>query len=130
VNEREKELRRIKIRKMLDVDIWDYQNVSIHGDAFRHFVVKSAIYKLLSEAGHDNVFTELPFPNGRIADVLDTETGLVYEVETDMTASDQREKEENFWDFQGIRDVIVIDPSGLPENLKELRSELKSELVL
>lgn len=130
MNERDREIRRIKIRKMLDVDIWDYQNVSIHGDAWRHFLVKSAIFKLLNEAGHDHVFTEIPFPNGRIADVLDTETALVYEVETDMTASDQREKEENFWDFDGIQDVIVIDPGDLPENLKELRNELKSRLVL
>lgn len=115
---------------MMDVKIWDYQNVSIHGDHFRHFLVKSAIYKLLSEAGHDHVFTEIPFPNGKIADVLDTETALVYEVETGMTNQDQLEKEENFWDFPGIQDVIVIDPKRLPENLEELRKELKSELVL
>lgn len=130
MNQKERELRRRKIQKMMDVKIWDYQNVSIHGDHFEHFLVKSAIYKLLSEAGHDHVFTEIPFPNGRIADVLDTETALVYEVETNATASSREEKEKNFWDYPGIQDVLVIDPTGLPDEIGELRKELKSRLVL
>lgn len=130
MNKKQRELRRRKIHKMLDVKVWDYQNVSIHGDRFRHFVVKSAIYKILSRADHDHVFTEVPFPNGRIADVLDTHTGHVYEVETDSGPADEREKEENFWDYEGIQDVLVIDPQELPSDIENLKSELEKELIL
>jgi len=115
---------------MLDVKVWDYQNVSIHGDHFRHFLVKSAVYKLLQEAGHDHVFTEVPFPNERIADVLDTHTGHVYEVETDSGASDQREKQDNFWNYDGIQDVLVLDPTELPSDIENLKDELEKHLIL
>jgi len=130
VNEKERELRRRRIHKMLDVKVWDYQNVSIHGDHFRHFLVKSAVYKLLREAGHDHVFTEVPFPNGRIADVLDTHTGHVYEVETDSGPSDQREKQDNFWNYDGIQDVLVLDPTELPSDIENLKDELEKHLIL
>lgn len=130
MNQKERELRRRRIHKMMEVKVWDYQNVAVHGDSFRHFLVKSGIYKLLQNEGHEYVFTEIPFPNGRIADVLDTHTGHVYEVETDSGPADRKEKEENFWDYEGIQDVLVIDPTELPENLKELKSELKRELIL
>lgn len=130
MNEKQRELRRRKIHKMLEVKVWDYQNVSIHGDRFQHFVVKSAVYKLLKEAGHENVFTEIPFPNGRIADVLDTHTGHVYEIETDSGPSDEREKQENFWDYEGIQDVLVIDPTEYSGDLDSLRKDLREELII
>ncbi|MDY6770007.1 MAG: hypothetical protein SVU88_03470 [Candidatus Nanohaloarchaea archaeon] len=86
--------------------------VYVHGDGYRHFIVKAAVFKVLQEAGHD-VATEVQFPNSYIADVVDASTGVIYEVETDASDSDAVAKIENFSGFDVIEDVIILDPEEI-----------------
>jgi len=132
MNEKERELRRQKIRRLIKRgghEIWGYKNVSVQGDNYQHFLVKSAIFKVLQEAGHENVFTEVQFPNNSIADVLDTETAIIYEVETDKTRADVKKKLDDF-SYDLIADVFVFDPDDFSDNIEEIRKELKQKLVI
>lgn len=141
MNERQREIRRRKIRDKLNQsekgdDVFSRKGVRVHGDNFRHFMVKSAVYKVLQEAGHDNVYTEVTFPNGCIADILDTHMARVYEVETNYTQTGKEAKWKDF-DYPWIEDVIVLDPVEIDEQvhkkklfMSETKDLVKPELVL
>lgn len=123
MNEKERVRRKMQLIDLTegDKDTWNSHEggVFVHGDAFRHFVVKAAVFKVLQEAGHD-VATEVQFPNGYVADLVDAHTGIIYEIETDATGSDIIGKVENFDGFEVIEDVIVLDPVEIVEEATEL----------
>jgi len=130
MNQKEKEIRKRKIYGILKKESYQTQDsVEFHSDGYRHFMVKASIGYILRNNDH-RFLTEAEFPNGRMADVVDLETGLVYEVETNASRSDAKEKLGNFWDYEPISDVIVLDPTDYPEEINEMREQLKSELVL
>ena len=121
----------IKRSKLSDsADIWENKGkVAWHSDGWKHWMVKAAIGYVLRQKGH--VFaTEVEFSNGRIADVLDLNTFLVYELESNHSDKDEKEKKENFWSYEHVRDTLVIDPQSAPDDLDELRGWAEDKLVL
>lgn len=132
----DKELYRQKmaiIKKCGGYEEWNkYSGVNRHGDKYRHFLVKSAIYEILAEKGHE-VRTEVEIPNEWIVDVIDADTAQIYEVETNLTQSDRKSKVRRYLQAECmgpvIEDMIFLDPTELPENIFELRERLEEELV-
>jgi len=140
MNEKERVQRKMELIELTEGDKnnWNRHEGGcfIHGDGFRHYLVKAAILKVLQEAGHD-VATEIEFPNGFIADVVDADTAIIYEVETGAAAADIMTKIENFDGFAVLEDVIVLDPVEYAPasdsdimNLDEMRAVIKRELVM
>lgn len=109
-----------------------YSGVNRHGDEYRHFMVKSAIYEILSDEGHE-VRTEVEIPNGWIADLVDADTAHIYEVETDLSQADRKSKVKRYLQAQCmgpvIEDIIFLDPKELPTEMMELREELRQEII-
>lgn len=107
--------------------------VNRHGDEYRHFMVKSAIYEILSNQGHE-VRTEIEIPNGWIVDVLDADTARIYEVETDLAPGSKKSKVQRYLQAECmgpvIEDIIFFDPRELPTDIHELKEELMEELIL
>lgn len=107
--------------------------VNRHGDEYRHFMVKSAIYEILSDENHE-VRTEVEIPNGWIVDVLDADTARIYEVETNISPGTKKSKVQRYLQAQCmgpvIEDIIFFDPTELPSDIHELKEELKKELIL
>ncbi|MFB6145369.1 MAG: hypothetical protein ABEJ99_02575 [Candidatus Nanohaloarchaea archaeon] len=121
------------IKKVGGYEAWDiFSGVNRHGDEYRHFMVKSAIYELLSDKGHE-VRTEVEIPNGWIADVIDATTAHIYEVETDLTHADKKRKMKRYLQAERIgpviEDIIFLDPKKLPTDMFELREALEEELI-
>ncbi|MBC5793208.1 MAG: hypothetical protein H8Z69_04190 [Nanohaloarchaea archaeon] len=106
--------------------------VNRHGDEYRHFMVKSAIYNILAEEGHE-VRTEVEVPNGWIVDVIDADTAHIYEVETNLSPGDRKSKVQRYLQAECmgrvIEDIIFLDPTELPLDMKELRERLRSEVI-
>jgi len=109
-----------------------YSGVNRHGDEYRHFMVKSAIYEILSDKGHE-VRTEVEVPNGWIIDVIDADTAQIYEVETNLSKADRKSKVRRYLQAECmgtvIEDIIFLDPTELPRDMLELRDELETELI-
>jgi hypothetical protein len=126
MNEKEKEKQRIALRELVGHKHFYSRKgkVCYHGDGYKHFMVKAAIGYILRKKGH-GFATELEFPNGRIADVVDLETFLIYEAESDKTRLQESRKLGNFWDYGPVADVIVLDPQELPDSLGELKTVLE-----
>ncbi|WP_414836568.1 hypothetical protein [Candidatus Nanohalococcus occultus] len=107
--------------------------VNRHGDQYRHFMVKSAIYEILSDNGHE-VRTEVEIPNEWIVDVIDADTARIYEVETNLSPASKKSKVRRYLQAQCmgpvIEDIIFFDPTELPTDIFELKKELKEELIL
>lgn len=96
-----------------------------HGDELKHFLLKAEVGFRLRSAGHD-FCTEVEFPNGKICDVFDLDTFIVYELESDLDRAARGKKLEDFGGFGFVQDVIVLDVDGL-----EVRGDgLEKELVL
>lgn len=110
-----------------------YSGVNRHGDEYRHFMVKSAIYEILASEGHE-VRTEVEIPNGWIADVIDADTAHIYEVETGLTHADRKSKVKRYLQAECmgpvINDIVFLDPRKLTTDILELREELKEEVIL
>lgn len=131
-----KELYRQKIaivKKCGGYEKWNqYSGVNRHGDEYRHFMVKSAIYELLSDRGHE-VRTEVEIPDGWIADVIDADTAHIYEVETNLTQADKKSKVKRYLQAECmgpvIEDIIFLDPTELPTDIIELRKELEQKII-
>jgi hypothetical protein len=107
--------------------------VNRHGDQYRHFMVKSAIYEILSDEGHE-VRTEVEIPGEWIADVVDADTAMMYEVETNLSHSKKKSKVKRYLQAQCmgrvIDDIIFLDPAELPADMFELKEELEKQLVV
>lgn len=110
--------------------IWKNEGkVCFHGDAYKHYLIKAATGYILRK--NDHVFTtELEFENGRIADVMDLNTFIVYELESNFSNSDYTEKVDNFREYENVKDVIVFDPQEAPNDLSGIKDWLEEKLVL
>lgn len=113
VNDKEMVRRRLALQELTNYGSGSAFNkrkgVNVHGDGFNHFLVKAAVYKVLQEAGHE-VLTEVEFPNGYVADVIDLNTFYIYEVETDADTDTIIDKIEHFDGFSVVEEVLVLDP--------------------
>lgn len=128
VNKKDKIVKRSKLSD--NADIWKNEGkVAYHADGYRHWMVKSVIGYVLRKNNH-KFSTEVEFENGRIADIVDLETFLVYECESNASKSDVEEKLGNFWDYDHISDTIVIDPTDAPDDIHEIRDWVEERLVL
>ena len=107
--------------------------VNRHGDEYRHFMVKSAIYEILASEGHE-VRTEVEIPNGWIVDVLDADTARIYEVETNLSSASRKSKVQRYLQAECmgpvIEDIIFFDPTEMPTDILKLKKELRKELIL
>jgi len=131
VNKKQRELKRMAVRDLVNKKhFYDRKgSVQYHGDALKHYVAKSVIGYIFRKNDHEFA-TELKFPNQKIADVMDLNTFIVYELESNYSEKDKEEKYENFWEYEEVKDIIVLDPQKLSGNIKEMRKELEGKLVL
>ncbi len=93
-------------------------------ESMKHFIVKAMIFKILRERGR-NVGTEIETRNG-IADVIDLDNLIVYEIETSVSKNKIKEKLNQFKDF---RDLFIVDARKLSSNLDDLEISLRRTLV-
>ena len=93
-------------------------------ESMQHFIVKAMIFKILRKMGR-SVGTEIETKGG-IADVIDLDNLIVYEVETNLNKNKIKEKLNQFKEF---RDLFLIDVRKLPKNLKQLENKLKNFVV-
>lgn len=117
----------------LDIDVkpWEGLNAEFNNTIaheFAKFALAAAIYE--TGRGWDS---EVRFPNGREADIVDLgpDDGqpVVYEVETDYTKSDV-ERKLNHFHLGPVRDVIVVDPTELPQNPEDAVEYLLESVVV
>lgn len=92
-----------------------------------HFLIKGLLLKKLLEKGHKNVKVEYeiyePLSNKRrIVDVVDVDTGILYEVEKRATKQ-YREELRVFADNLGCC-ATVIDISALPKSIVKAIEDL------
>lgn len=108
-------------------------NVSVHGDRYRHFMIKAAVFKVLTEAGHD-VATELTIPGGGTLDVVDLHTFRAYEVETGLTTKGRRDKVRQYLadDAMGryLDDIHFLDVDEAPDGLDALEEWVADRVVI
>lgn len=113
---------------------WDGLNVE-HQNTAKHEFVKFCLTKVLYVNGRD-WDSEVQFPNGREADIVDVgpdgEKAVVYEVETGVTPNRKKQKLNHFYyPFEDlVRDVIIIDPADVPDNLIDAIEYLDMNEVL
>lgn len=104
----------------IDLKPWDGVNAEFQ-NTLKHEFVKWALAAAIYEVGH-GWDTEVEFPNGREADVVDLgpDDGkpVVYEVETGYTDADVKRKLNHFH-IGPVRDVIIIEPADVPAHPEE-----------
>jgi hypothetical protein len=126
--------------KSIDIRTWNGLNVE-HQNTPKHEFVKFALTRVIYEAGDDGNYargwdSEVEFPNGREADIVDMgppdSDPVVYEVETDVTETRKSDKLQHFYyPFEDlIRDVIIIDPADVPDELEPALEYLRSNVVI
>lgn len=120
--------------KSIDVKPWQGLAVE-HQNTAKHEFVKWALSRAVYQC--DRPWdSEVRFPNGREADVVDLgpedEKAVVYEVETGVTPSRASEKLEHFYyEFENIvRDVIIVDPADVPDDPAAAVAYLLDEVVV
>lgn len=131
MNERDRQIKRIAVKELVgNKHYFDRKgDVKYHSDGYVHYLAKAAIGFILRKNSHEFA-TELEFPNGAIADVIDLNTFIVYELESNYSEKDKQEKYDNFWEYEEVRDIIVLDPQELSGDIKTMGTELESKLVL
>lgn len=115
----------------IDLKPWDGLNVE-HQNTAKHEFVKFCLSLVLYEKGR-KWDSEVRFPNGREADIVDLGPSdgqpVVYEVETDVTPKRKQQKLNHFH-VEPIRDVIIIDPADVPDSLDEAIEYLRTREVI
>lgn len=109
------------------------RGVHRHGDDWKHFMVKAAVFQFLSDQGHE-VLTEVEIHDGYKVDVLDADTALVYEIETGLNKKTRRSKLKRYLHPEtkfgrAAEDIVFIDPTELPDDLIELKEEIQAYLT-
>ena len=125
-----------KKRKDLEnesIDVKPWRGVQAEfNNTYKHEFVKWALACAIYE--RDRAWdTEVTFPNGREADVIDLgpDDGqpTVYEVETGYTDADVKRKLNHFH-IGPIRDVILIDPADVPDDPEAAVEYLLDNVVI
>ena len=90
----------------------------------KHFLVKAMILKILRERGR-TVGTEIELQNG-IADLVDVDNSIVYEIETNLTKEKIFQKIRN---YQAAKDIFFIDTRENPDDLNEAEKYLRQKVI-
>lgn len=93
-------------------------------ESIKHFLVKSIIFKILRERKR-RVGTEIEVKTG-IVDILDLDSMIAYEIETNLTKQKIREKLLN---LISVKDVFFIDTREVPDDIFEAEKYLKEKIV-
>ncbi len=89
-------------------DLHNKLRVHNKNESHKHFVVRALLFKLLTDEGHQ-VFSEYPI-NEKDVDLLDVNTFLVYEVETNPVKDYAIKRFQALnGDNNFINDIILID---------------------
>lgn len=92
-----------------------------------HWSIKCLIFKILREMGR-TVVGEANMGGG-YCDVIDLDTGYIYEVETNPTPQTTKDKILRY-NSAFITDIIIIPIKELPKGDKERYKELKSKWIV
>lgn len=118
------------------IDLKPWQGLQVeHQNTAKHEAVKFCLTLVLYEKGRA-WDSEVSFPNSREADIvsLGPTDGkpVVYEVETDVTPQRKTDKLEHFYyPFEDkIRDVIIISPEDVPDELEAALDYLRDYEVI
>lgn len=90
----------------------------------KHFLVKAIILKILRERGR-TAGTEVEVRNG-VADLVDLDNSIVYEVETNITKEKIYQKIRN---YESAKDIFFIDTREVPDDLNEAEKYLREKVV-
>lgn len=118
------QLKAIKLLKSLGY-VLNEQNKNclyLTEESMKHWITKAAIFKILRDNGVV-VGTEIE-TNGGIADVIDVDNLIVYEIENGLGR-----KEKKLEQFKDFKDVFIIDLKTLPDSLKEIEKVLRQRIV-
>lgn len=118
----------------IDIKPWAGLNVE-HQNTAKHEFVKFCLTRILYEKDR-SWDSEVRFGNGREADIVslgsEDEKATVYEVETGVTPGRKKEKLNHFYYpyEQLVRDVIIIDPADVPDDLESALEYLETHHVI
>lgn len=93
-------------------------------ESMKHWMAKAVLFKLIRGRGR-TVGTEVEI-NGAIVDVVDIDSLIGYEIESNPKKSVIKSKLKRLWH---LRDVFFIDASKVPDNIEEAEKYLERFVV-
>jgi hypothetical protein len=104
------------------------QPLRIRNDSFKHWIVKSVLVFELEKLGHE-VELELYLPGVGYCDVVDQTASIQYEIDGKRESTYRNAKAQKYL-RPGIKDVIVIPIHKLSNDIDEIRSYVRSFIVV
>lgn len=93
-------------------------------ESIKHWTIKSIIFKILRERGR-TVGTEVEVRGG-IVDVLDVNSFIGYEIESNISQKAMLQKTKRLWK---LHDVIFIDVKKVPDSIQNAEKYLRTIVV-
>ena len=93
-------------------------------ESTKHWTIKSIIFKILRERGR-TVGTEVEVRGG-IVDVLDVNSFIGYEIESNISQKAMLQKTKRLW---RLHDVIFIDAKKVPDSIQDAEKYLRTIVV-
>lgn len=93
-------------------------------ESIKHWIIKSIIFKILRERGR-TVGTEVEVRGG-IVDVLDVNSFIGYEIESNISQKAMLQKTKRLWK---LHDVIFIDVKKVPDSIQDAEKYLRGIVV-
>lgn len=93
-------------------------------ESMKHWMAKAVLFKLIRDRGR-TTGTEVEI-NGGIVDVVDIDSLIGYEIESNPKKSVIKSKLKRLWH---LRDVFFIDASRVPDDIKGAEKYLKRFVV-
>ncbi|MCX6820854.1 MAG: hypothetical protein NT016_02810 [Candidatus Aenigmarchaeota archaeon] len=93
-------------------------------ESMKHWIVKALLFKALRDLGR-TVGTEIETAGG-IVDVLDADSLVAYEVETDIDRAVIERKCRRLW---RMHDVVFVDASKVPDGIADAERCLRGLIV-
>ncbi len=93
-------------------------------ESTKHWVIKSIIFKILRERGR-TIGTEVEVRGG-IVDVLDVNSFIGYEIESNISQKAMLQKTKRLWK---LHDVIFIDVKKVPDSIQDAEKYLRTIVV-
>jgi len=111
--------------KTLGIDLRDINTVRFRGnESFRHRLIKFLISQELFSLGH-RFKTEQPIKSS-VCDVIDLDTLVIYEVESNPTMEVMKRKLREFY-HPYIEDIVIVDIRKIKVNWREM-DKLRNEV--
>lgn len=93
-------------------------------ETMKHWLTKAMIFKILRGRGRI-VGTEIETKNG-IADLIDVDNKIVYEIESRIT---KKKVEEKLRQFATANDIFIIDLRKVPNDIDKAEKYLREKIV-